>query len=188
MKKTGDKDPIDVLGRIYETIYEDSVSAFNKSEKKTSEVLHLLIDEAGALISKAEKVSREQIDEAGEVISVTEEVSREQIDEVSDYVKRDINDLALYLSKTGKELSDWLGFELELLEDQVVEQLFKAVDPSTISLLKLKEQESIFHTGQVTGPGVLQCNACGEELHYYKAGRIPPCPKCSQTEFHRENA
>ena len=170
MKQPSDKDPIDILGRIYETIYEDSVAAFHKSEKKTSETLHVLIDEAGELISEAE------------------ELSREQINEVSGYVKRDIDDLALFLSKTGKELRDWLGFELEQLETKVVKQLFEAVDPSTISLLKLKEQKSIFHTGQTTGPGVLKCDACGELLHYYKAGRIPPCPKCHKTEYHRENA
>lgn len=170
MKNTNDKDPIDVLGKIYETIYEDSVSAFHKSEKKTSEVLHTLVDEAGELISEAE------------------ELSREQIDEVSEYVKRDISDLAVFLSKTGNELKDWLGFEIEQLETKVVEQLLEAVDPSTISLLKLKEQESIFHTGQVAGPGVLSCDTCGELLHYYKAGRIPPCPKCHKTEYHRENS
>ncbi len=169
MKQMNDKDPIDVLGRIYETLYEDSVRAFRNSEKKTSEVLKTVIDEAGELISEAE------------------ELSREQIDEVSEYVKRDIHDLAVFLSATGQELKDWLGFELEQLESKVIEQLFEAVDPSTISLLKLKEQESAFHTGQITGPGILKCDACGEQLHYYKAGRIPPCPKCSKTEFHRES-
>lgn len=169
MKQPSDKDPIDILGRIYETIYEDSVTAFRKSEKKTSETLHALIDDAGELISEAE------------------ELSREQIIEISDYVKRDIDDLAVFLSKTGNELSDWLGFELELLETKVVDQLFEAVDPSTISLLALKEQASTLHTGQIAGPGVLTCDACGEQLHYYKAGRIPPCPKCSKTEYHRKS-
>jgi len=168
MKQTNDKDPIDILGSIYETIYEDSVTAFYKSEQKTSETLSVLIDQAGEMVSDAE------------------ELSREQINEVSEYVKRDINDLALFLSKTGKELSDWLGFDLEFLESKVVEQLFEAVDPSTITLLQLKEQSSIFHTGQITGPGALKCDNCGEILHYHKAGRIPPCPKCRKTEYHRE--
>jgi len=170
MKLPSDKDPIDVLGKIYETIYEDSVTAFRNSEKKTSETLHIVIDEAGELISEAE------------------ELTREQIIEVSGYVKRDIDDLAIFLSKTGKELSDWLGFELGLLETKVIEQLFEAVDPSTLSLLKLKEQREIFHTGQISGPGILTCDACGEQLHYYKAGRIPPCPKCHKTEYHRGHA
>ncbi|MBC8554830.1 MAG: hypothetical protein H8D23_34900 [Candidatus Brocadiales bacterium] len=38
---------------------------------------------------------------------------------------------------------------------------------------------------QVTGPGVLECDECGNQLHYYKAGRIPPCAKCHKTNFHR---
>lgn len=169
MKQPSDKDPIDILGRIYENLYEDSVAAFRNSEKKTSETLHVLIDEAGDLIAAAE------------------ELTSEQINEVSGYVKRDIDDLALFLSKTGNDLSDWLGFELELLETKVIDQLFEAVDPSTISLLSLKEQAATLHTGQITGPGVLTCDACGEQLHYYKAGRIPPCPKCRKTEYHRKS-
>lgn len=170
MKKNKDNNPIDVLGKIYETLYEDSVSAFHKTEKKTSETFHKLIDDSGEFLAEASEFSKEHIQEA------------------SEYVKRDINDAAYFLSSTGKELSEWLGFELELLEDKVVERLLDAVDPVTLDLLKLKEQakeKTVLHTGQITGPGMLECNSCGEILHYYKIGRIPPCPKCHKTDYHR---
>lgn len=170
MKQPSDKDPIDVLGRIYETVYEDSVAAFHKAKDKTNTTLHSLIDEAGELLSEAQ------------------ELSREQINEVSNYVKRDINDAAHFLSVTGNELNEWLGFELKMLESKVVEELLDAADPSTLDLLKFKqktEEITAFHTGQVAGAGLLSCDACGKELHYYKAGRIPPCPKCHKTLFHR---
>ena len=45
---------------------------------------------------------------------------------------------------------------------------------------------SLYHTGEVTGPGTLVCAGCGKELHFHKAGRIPPCPKCHGTEYRRE--
>ena len=161
------KDPLDVLGSIYEKLYEDSVSAFEQAEEKTAHTLSALIDQSAELISEAE------------------EVSREQINEVSNYLKRDIKEAADFLSENEKELGDWLGFELKLLENNIIEKLFDAVDPTTLNLLQLKEQASHLHTGQVTGPGSIACDACDEILHYYKAGRIPPCPKCHNTEFHR---
>ena len=33
--------------------------------------------------------------------------------------------------------------------------------------------------------GVLTCDECGEQMHFSKAGHIPPCPKCKKGHFHR---
>ncbi len=165
-----EQDPIDVLGEVYEKMYENIASDFKKAEHKTADLLHKLIEEA------AEKAS-----ELGEI-------SREDIDKVSEYLKRDISDAANYLSETGKEFKDWLGFETTLLETEITDQMLEAADPTTVELLKLKmdaKLASTYHTGQVTGPGTLICDACGEKLHFYKAGKIPPCPKCHGTSFHR---
>ncbi len=41
------------------------------------------------------------------------------------------------------------------------------------------------HTGEIIGAGTLVCDQCGEKLHFHKAGKIPPCPKCHGTTFHR---
>lgn len=165
-----EQDPIDVLGKVYEKMYESIASEFTKAEHKTADLLHKLIEEA------AEKAS-----ELGEI-------SREDIDKVSEYLKRDISDAANYLSETGKEFKDWLGFETTLLETEITDQMLEAADPTTVELLKLKmdaKLASTYHTGQITGPGTLICDACGEKLHFYKAGKIPPCPKCHGTSFHR---
>ena len=48
-------------------------------------------------------------------------------------------------------------------------------------------QASLYRTGEITAPGVLECSECGEELHFEKTGRIPPCPKCSATRFQRKS-
>ena len=52
----------------------------------------------------------------------------------------------------------------------------------------LREQAELagYHTGEITGPGTLVCDNCGEELHFHKPSRIPPCPKCKGTSFHRK--
>ena len=93
-----------------------------------------------------------------------------------------------YLSETGNELKDWLGFETALLESGIFDFLLKAADTTTVKLAEFKEQvraAASFHTGEITGPGTLTCDNCGEKLHFYKTGKVPPCPKCRGTGFHR---
>ena len=58
-------------------------------------------------------------------------------------------------------------------------------------LLDLKEQArqaSSYHAGEVTGPGTLQCDACGAKQHFHKPRRRSPCPECHATVFHRPGA
>lgn len=163
-------DPLDALGEVYEKMFERAVENFHKAEEKSGALFHKLIDEAK---EKAVEL---------------EEVSREDAEKLSAYIKRDLSDAADDLSKTGRELKDWLGFETTLLESSIFDLLLKAADKTTLELLKMKEdaqQASIYHTGEITGPGTLVCDQCGEKLHFRKAGKIPPCPKCHATTFHR---
>ena len=163
-------DPLDALGEVYEKMFERAVENFHKAEEKSGALFHKLIDEAK---EKAVEL---------------EEVSREDAEKLSAYIKRDLSDAAGHLSETGRELKDWLGFETTLLESSIFDLLLKAADKTTLELLKMKEdaqQASIYHTGEITGPGTLVCDQCGEKLHFRKAGKIPPCPKCHATTFHR---
>ena len=40
-------------------------------------------------------------------------------------------------------------------------------------------------TGELCSPGTLNCKSCGEQLRMHNTGRVPPCPKCRATEFHK---
>ncbi len=169
MMKHEDKDPIDILGAIYEGLYEKAEKEARELEEVSEPALHRIVEKAK---EKLEKI---------------EGATREDIDKVAEWVKRDLHDAAHYLSETGKDLKDWLGFETALVESSVLYRLFSAADPTTLELLKLKEQAEMaeWHTGEITGPGTLVCDNCGERLHFYKVSRIPPCPKCHGTVFHR---
>ncbi len=170
MKKPSHHDPIDILGEVYEKMFERVAENFHKAEKKTDALLHKLIDEA-----------RDKAVELGEV-------SREEAEKISTYLKRDLTDAVHYLSETGHELKDWLGFETILVESAILDLLLTAADNTTVELLTMKEsmqQASVYRTGEITGPGTLICDQCAEKLHFHKAGKIPPCPKCHATTFHR---
>lgn len=87
-------------------------------------------------------------------------------------------DAASYIDKTGKELKDWLGFDLMYLKDHLRDDFSKAADQTTIELLNLKQQaETIgYRTGEIVGPGTLMCDQCVEKLHFHNAGHNPPVP------------
>lgn len=170
MKNPTHNDPIDALGAIYEKMYEHTVENFHKVENKTEQLAHKLIDEAKDKALKVEKLSQKE----------AEDLAR--------YLKRDLEDTATYLSKTGHELKDWLGFETVLVENELLDLLLKVADETTVKLLQLKDSAkttSSYHSGEVTGPGTLICDECGEKIYFYKAGKIPACSNCKATTFHR---
>ncbi len=116
------------------------------------------------------------------------ELTREEAEQVGAWLRRDLLHAADYLKEAGRDLVDWLALDLALLEQEFLEWFRQAVDQSRVELILFQEQleeMAEWHTGEVTGPGVLVCVACGERLHFTRAGRIPPCPKCHGTVFRR---
>lgn len=171
-KENRPNDPLDILGVAYETMLERSATEFRKLEKKTGPALHSLIDKAKA---KAVELGELTEDEAAHL---------------AEYLKRDLSDASFYISEHGRELKDWLGFEDSLIAAELLDVFLQAANPSTVDMNELKLElaaQSIYKTGEVTGPGALVCDECDEVLHFHKAGRIPPCPKCHKSSFHRQS-
>ncbi|MEJ2554264.1 MAG: zinc ribbon-containing protein, partial [Gammaproteobacteria bacterium] len=116
------------------------------------------------------------------------ELSREEAERIGDYLRRDLEDAGEYLADTGSELSSWLHFDVELVEDRLWEAFTAAADQTKLAYLELAQRAqraSEFHTGEVTTVGTLRCSSCGELLHFHGTGHIPPCPKCHSTRFTR---
>ena len=170
MTPSSHNDPIDTLGAAYEKMFERAAENMHTAEVKTGSLLHKAVDEAK--------------DKAVEL----EELSKDDAAKVSGWLKRDLDDALSYLSETGHELKDWLGFEKTLLESTTLDLLLKAADKTTVKSLLMKEnvrQAFIYKTGEITSAGTLICDHCGEILHFYKAGKIPSCPSCHATTFRR---
>ena len=163
-------DPVDMVGEAYERMLERAMDDVQKVSEKSGPALHKLIDTAR--------------DKAVEL----EELSREEGERLSDYLKRDLADAGEFLAETGEELREWLGFETQLIENHLLGLFMRAADRTTVELRQIKEtawQASSYKAGEVTGPGTLQCDACGAKQHFHKARRISPCPDCHATLFHR---
>ena len=164
------KNLLDTLGEVYETMYEHIVLNVHRVEEKTTPLLNELIEEAK---KDAVKLG---------------EFTKEETEIVAEELKRELQDMSAYLAENEHQLQDWLGFESALIKETLLENILKAANSSNLQLMALKdrlEKEAIYHTGQIKSPGRLVCDKCGEVLHFHKAGKVPPCPKCHATNFHR---
>lgn len=119
------------------------------------------------------------------------ELTREEAEKVASYIERDMHDAAVFISETGQQIRDWWQFDLKQIEEQVLEMFAKVADQTSLQLHEMQEslkRAEMYHTGEVTGPGVLVCQGCGKEMNFKKPGHIPPCPGCHGTEFKRKSA
>ncbi|VAW58902.1 hypothetical protein MNBD_GAMMA11-1988 [hydrothermal vent metagenome] len=164
-------DPVDALSKAYEKMHERAVKNLHQAKDKSAHIFHQFITQA-----KEKAVA-------------LEELTEEDAAKVASWLKRDMNDFIDTLVEGENELKDWLGFETHLLENVFLDLMLQTADKTTVELLALKENARIastYHTGEITGPGTLVCDQCGEIIHFHKAGKIPPCAKCHATEYHRK--
>jgi len=163
-------DALERLVKGYETMLERANEAIDTTEKRT---LPLLRD--------AMMGAREKAVELGEL-------TREEAEKVSRYVERDIHDAAEFLVDTGQEFRDWLSFDWQLLNERMLDAFASMADQTSIALRDLAEraqQATIYHTGEIAGPGPLVCTSCGYVIQSKAARPIPPCPNCQHKEFRR---
>lgn len=171
MPKKRIHDPLDIMGVAYETMLERSTAELRKLEKKTVPALHSFIDSAK---KKAIEL---------------EELTEDEAAKLAEYLKRDLADASSYISEQEKEFKDWLGFEDSLLAAEFMDMFLQAAYPTVAGMNEFNSElaaRAQYKTGEITAPGALVCDDCGEVLHFHKAGRIPPCPSCHKTGFHRQ--
>jgi hypothetical protein len=92
---------------------------------------------------------RASIEHAAEKAVELGELTREEARLIGGYLKRDLEDAGQYLTTTGQDLRAWLRFDLELLEDRMLEFLQRGVDQSRLELLAF--EASAAETGDRSG-------------------------------------
>ncbi len=155
---------------------------------KLTEAYNLMLERSRETMKDTQSGVRHAIDTAMEKATELGELSREEAELVSIYVMRDLEDAASFINTNSKELRDWLRFDLEVVENALVDRFAQMVDHTREELLKLEIRANAlgeWKSGEITGIGTLQCKSCGELLHFHQTGHIPPCPKCHGTTFRR---
>jgi hypothetical protein len=129
------------------------------------------------------------------------EVSAEEAHELSKYIKRDINDAAEYMMETSAEFYDWLMLDIEVVERKVMDMFLSVADHTRIELEQFKQEKTsstlspaeqnsknqppLYKSGEITGPGTLICERCGEVNPFISSDEITDCKKCGNSYFIR---
>ena len=135
-----------------------------------------------------EYLHEKPVEHALESLSELQEFSKEEVRNIGDYLKRDLEDAADFMESNGKELKDWLRYDLYMIEGTLGETFSKMVDETRETLKGLENEASRigeWHTGEIAGLGTFECKECGELIHFHKPGHVPPCPKCHATRYRR---
>ncbi|MEQ1637621.1 MAG: zinc ribbon-containing protein [Methylococcales bacterium] len=114
--------------------------------------------------------------------------TQEEIHKVADYVQRDVEGAAQSLqAKKQENLSEWLKFDVDLIENFALDAFMGVADKTSIELAKLKLQagQKLYYSGEITSPGTFACVDCSKEIAFKSTSEIPDCPACGGKAFAR---
>ena len=164
----------------------------SENDRRLGNAYQRMLERVKAAIETAEKDTlpqlQEQIADAKEKAVELGELTREEAERLGDYLRRDLTDAAEFMARTGKELRDWLSFDLDVIEDRLASVFALMVDHTREELQRLAEEareSEYLHTGEMTAMGSLRCTGCGKQMRFHTPGHIPPCPSCHGTRFTR---
>lgn len=164
--------PLDHLVTAYERMLERVHAAVERAEHQVPSLKQSL------------EQARDKAVELGEL-------TREEAERIASYMERDLRDAAAFIVDTGQEIQDWWRFDLEQVEQRMLELFASVADQTRLQWQEITEQwrqTAVYSVGEVTGPGALVCSGCGQAVDYVKPERIQPCPRCQGTRFHRQVA
>jgi vacuolar-type H+-ATPase subunit H/predicted Zn-ribbon and HTH transcriptional regulator len=170
MTNDKDKSPMDRLLDAYSVMLERANETIDTAEQQARPAIEKAIDEA-------QKTAHE-----------LGELTREEAHKVAQYLKRDLNDAGQYLADTQQEIAEWFRFDVRQIESRLWDAFAQAADKTSLELMKFSDaarRKVSYRTGEISGPGSLMCDACGETQHFDKPTQIPRCPKCGGEVFHR---
>lgn len=114
------------------------------------------------------------------------ELTEEEADRIAKYLGRDLEDAASYPRKEDEDLSGWLYMDMRLIEDWLWDTFSSVADRSRVELALFNRQfGGRYISGEVAGPGALQCLGCKEQLEFDRVAELPACPNCGGEEFQR---
>lgn len=132
----------------------------------------------------------DKLDSAKEKISEIGGLTQEEVNHVSDAVSRDVHHAAHTLPDNSNDsLTEWLKFDIDLIEDFALDSFLHVADKTRIELAKLSQTAKLYDhpykSGELTAPGTLSCEKCGKVIAFKSTSIIPECPDCGANTFIR---
>ncbi len=157
------------------------VAAFDHMVENVSEAVHNAEEALAPTID--EMVHNAQV-LARELFALTQE----EAEGLGDTLKRDLHKANKTMNQQGKELKDWLSFDLALVEDRFIDLVARAADKAWLDFHEFEyedHQASLYRSGEVCNAGTFSCCNCDEAINLPATGQIPRCPACDHDIFYR---
>jgi hypothetical protein len=183
---------------------EEELAAYEKLRQRVSKTFGELQDKInGESISKAINKATSELKEAGghsmEAITKASAALKKDISSTTEHLKPKVDGVTggakkqfdHWLDKGGAlwhDISQETGHVYEFSRDKGVAflaNIAKGLSEWSQSLGEKLDTSLKYKTGEITHGGEFACTNCESKIHLKKPGRIPPCPKCSKTEFRR---
>ena len=178
---------------VYEKLRQQVSKTFGElNEKLNPESVSQAVEKATADLKEAGGHSKEVIGRAADALQKDIVSSLRQL---KPKVEEDLEETREHFNKLhnkGGALWREISTEAERLKEVSLDKggafllnVTRGLGEWAQSLSEKLGSSLTYKTGEVTHGGTFSCTGCGAELNLKKPGRIPPCPKCSKTEFRR---
>ncbi len=164
----------------------------DKLEKNLEQAYHKMMTRVQETLQHAQQDTlpnlKAHIDAAVDKAIELEELGEEEARKLGAYLQRDVQDAAQFLVETGQDLRAWMRFDLDLIEERLLEVFKGMVDHTREELTRLEMEaraNTLWQAGETTGPGALRCDNCGKVQHFRSPTLLQDCPRCHCSEFTR---
>ncbi|MDQ7091390.1 MAG: zinc ribbon-containing protein [Methylococcales bacterium] len=155
---------------------------------KLIEAYNTLIEHLYEAMDDTLHSTADALDIAKEKLSGLGGLTQEEITHIADALTRDIDHVAVNVEKKEENLSAWLKFDIDLIENFAFDAFISLADKTRLELEKIGQQANKYHpyhSGDITSPGTLMCEACEKEIAFKSTSEIPACPHCQAKVFVR---
>ena len=145
-----------------------------------SKILGDNLDRAGMITEEAFELA---LKESTEWAQKMKEDYGEDIAKVSGFIRRDWHEAIRHMRQQTQKSLRIGRIQVELLA--VLSRMAESAGSQLESFASKLKERLTYKTGEIAGAGSLECQNCGQVLEFEKPTRIPPCPKCRETNFIR---
>lgn len=190
--KKEDKAVEEVLA-AYEKLRQRVSKTFGElNEKINTESISQAMDKAMTELKEVGEHSKDVISKAGETLKkdIASSVSqiKPKMDADIEETRKDFSRLQNKGGALWRDISNEAEYITKLSLDKggaFLLHVTRGLSEWTKSLSAKLDTSLAYKTGEVTHGGEFTCTSCGAEIHLKKPGRLPPCPKCTKTDFRR---
>jgi Zinc-ribbon containing domain len=177
----------------YEKLRRRVSKSFGEIQEKISpKAISSAIDRATGELKEMGGHSVETVNKAAAAlkkdIASTTEHFKPKVDGATENVKKEFENLSIKGGALWNDISRESERMYEYSRDKggsFLLNIARGLSEWSHQLSEKLDASLKYKTGEITHGGEFVCTSCDARIHLKQPGRIPPCPKCTKTDFRR---